>query len=376
MGRRDGRNSGEARPLDGMAKPRARGVGRLKLTLAGFTFPLPEHCLIITEAGVNHNGDVGLALALVDAAADAGADAVKFQTFRTEALVTARAEKAAYQVDNTGEGGSQMAMLQRLELSPEDHVVIQQRCAERGITFLSTPFDEGSADLLAELGVPAFKLSSGDLTNLPFLRHVAKIGRPMIVSTGMADLAEVEAAVREIEATGLREIVLLHCVSNYPAPVEEVNLRAMDTMASAFGYPVGYSDHTLGDEVSIAAAARGARVIEKHFTLDRELPGPDHRASLEPAEIAQLVRSIRNVEAALGDGQKRPTPSEMSTARVARKSLVAGRAIAAGEVLAEADVAIRRPADGLPPRLITFVVGRRARRDLAAGDPITLAELD
>ena len=254
--------------------------------------------MIIAEAGVNHCGSLRRALDMVDAASDAGADAVKFQTFSADRLVTMQARKARYQGDD---GETQHAMLKGLELSREDHEAIMGRCAARGITFLSSPFDEDSADLLEDMGVGLFKVGSGELTNLPLLQHVARKGRPMIVSTGMADLGEVEAAVVAIREAGDPPVTLMHCVSCYPAHADEVNLRAMETMRDAFGLPVGYSDHTVGSEACLAAVALGAVVIEKHFTLDNTLPGPDHRASAEPGEFAVLVASIRKVEAMRGD---------------------------------------------------------------------------
>ncbi len=324
-------------------------------------------CFIIAEAGVNHNGELALALALVDAAAESGADAVKFQTFDAARLVTESAPKADYQVETTGASESQYEMLKRLELSIDDHRALMRRCDERGVLFLSTPFDEESADLLAELGVAAFKTPSGELTNIPFLRHVARYGKPMIVSTGMATLAEVEAAVDGIRSVREGGLALLHCVSAYPAEAAGVNLRAMDTLARAFAVPTGYSDHTNGLEIALASVAMGACVLEKHYTLDRNLPGPDHRASLEPNDLTALVRGIRSIEAAFGDGQKRPTLGEASTARAARKSLVLARDVAAGEMLTDAHVLLKRPGTGLPPSDRARIVGRAARVAIVAG---------
>jgi sialic acid synthase SpsE len=258
-------------------------------------------------------------------------------------------------------------MLRALQLSLDDHRALIERCARRGIVFLSTPFDEESADLLASLGVPAFKTPSGELTNLPYLAHVAGLGKPVIASTGMATLTEVESAVATLTAHGCRELALLHCVSNYPAAPADVNLRAIDTLAATFGLPAGYSDHTDGLPIALAAAARGAAVIEKHVTMDRSLPGPDHRASLEPAELERLVREVRAIESALGDGRKEPAASERDTAAVARKSLVTVRDIAAGERLTESSVAAKRPGTGLAPGLRDRVIGRRARVAIAAG---------
>jgi N-acetylneuraminate synthase len=333
-------------------------------------------CYIIAEAGVNHNGDLGLARRLIDAAHGAGADAVKFQTFKAERLVTASAPKAEYQREHTARDESQLDMLRKLELSEPAHRELLAYSSARGIQFLSTPFEETSADFLQALGVPAFKLPSGELTNLPLLGHVARMGRPMLVSTGMADLHEVEAAVACIRQHGNPPLILLHCVSNYPASASDANLRAMATMAAACGVPVGYSDHTEGNEVALAAVALGACVIEKHLTLDRTLPGPDHQASLEPAEFAAAVRAIRRVEGALGHGRKEPAPSEAGIAAVARKSIVTTRALPAGTRLTAADVALRRPGTGLPPAALPDIVGRVVRVPLAAGAVVQRADLE
>jgi len=331
---------------------------------------------VIAEAGVNHNGDPALARALVDAAADSGADAVKFQTFRTAALTSRAAPKAEYQIATTGGGESQSEMLARLELGVETLTALQAHAAMRGLVFFSTPFDEGSADTLGALGVPLFKVASGEITNLPLLRHVATKGQPIILSTGMSTLDEVDAALAAIRGVADVSVALLHCVSAYPAPVGDVNLRAMDTLRERFGCPVGLSDHTLGLEVAFAAVARGAVIVEKHLTLDKALAGPDHRASLEPGEMAALVRGIRNVEAALGDGEKRPMPSELDTRRVARKSLVAARPIRAGERLAKESIVIKRPGTGVSPAELDRALGRRVRRDLAADDVIDWTALE
>jgi N-acetylneuraminate synthase len=326
---------------------------------------------VIAEAGVNHNGDAALAAGLVDVAADAGADAIKFQTFRARQLASPSAAKAAYQQRTTDPHESQLAMLERLELGPGHHQALLARCRERGILFLSSAFEEESADLLEQLGVAAFKIPSGEITNLPFLAHVARKGRPVIMSTGMATLDEVRTAVGQIRAAGDPPLALLHCVSNYPADPATSNLRAMPTLAQEFGVPVGFSDHTEGIDIALAAVAVGACIIEKHFTLDRRLPGPDHRASLEPAELAQLVAGIRRVESALGDGRKAPVPSEEPVARVARKSVIATMDIPAGAMLSRDMVAIRRPGTGLPPSALGAVIGGRARIAIAAGTPIT-----
>lgn len=337
--------------------------------------PWTDDVFVIAEAGVNHNGDLQMAFDLIDVAVEAGADAVKFQTFRADALVTQDAPKAAYQKATTDAGESQHAMLRRLELSHDDHRALLQRCAERDIRFMSTPFDLESAQFLDELGVSIFKISSGDLTNLPFLEQVAKLGHPMIISTGMAWLAEVDHAVRALEDAGVAELAILHCVSQYPAAFEDSNLRAMTTLGAAFGHAIGYSDHTPGIALPIAATAMGARIIEKHFTLDRDLPGPDHRASLEPDELAAMISGIRQTEVALGDGRKRPAASEIDTANVARKSIVAARDIAEGETLSDDALVMRRPGTGLEPRLVSLVRGRTATRPIAAGSLIELEML-
>ena len=324
-----------------------------------------ERCFVIGEIGVNHNGDVDMARRLIDVAVSAGADAVKFQTFRAEALTTRSAAKAAYQVRNEKRADeSQLEMLRRLEFPAASLAACRDHCTASGIAFLSTPFDEESAALLADLDVAGFKVSSGDLTNLPFLESLSAYGRPIIVSTGMGSMTEVAAAV---DAVGDRAaLALLHCVSNYPAVPEDCNLNAIPAMAKAFGLDVGWSDHTLGAVTSVAAIALGAKIIEKHFTLDRELPGPDHKASLEPEAFAAFVTSLREAEAALGDGVKKRRPSEVDTASVARKSLVAARFIPEGSTIEADMIARKRPGIGLSPSLASAFVGRRAGRDVEA----------
>ncbi len=333
-------------------------------------------CLIIAEAGVNHNGSLDMALRLVDAAAEAGADVVKFQTFKSEEVISPAAPKAEYQKQTTGSEESQLEMVRKLELSADSFATLNDHCSKRGVVFMSTPFDFGSVDLLQRLDVPAFKIPSGEVTNLPFLSYIAKQGRPIILSTGMANLAEVEVAVQTLRRSGTTDLVLLHCVSNYPSQPASVNLRAMHTLAEHFGVPTGYSDHTEGTVIPLAAAALGACVIEKHFTLDRTLPGPDHRASLEPAELAAMVRGIRVVEAALGDGRKVPADEELNTAAVARRSLVAACDLAAGTVLSESTVVIRRPGTGLPPSALPQVLGRRLREAVSAGALLSMEMMD
>lgn len=328
--------------------------------------------LIIAEAGVNHNGDMELAKSLVDAAADAGADFVKFQTFSADRQVTRTARKADYQQRAAEKDESQHAMLRRLELTPPMHEALIARCADRGIGFLSTGFDIESVELLLRLGLERFKIPSGEITNLPYLRHIGALGKKVILSTGMATLGEVEAAIDVLEAAGTARanITVLHCTTEYPTQMDEVNLRAMQTMHAAFGVPVGYSDHTLGIEVAIAAVAMGACIIEKHLTLDRRLPGPDHKASLEPHELAAMVSAIRNVEIAFGDGIKRLTPSEAGNKAVARKSLVAACAIKAGEMFSAQNLAAKRPGTGVSPMRWDEIIGRRAPRDFAPDELI------
>jgi len=324
-------------------------------------------CFVIAEAGVNHNGDLDMALQLVDVAAAAGADAVKFQTFSADTLVAPSAPQFPYTLGR-GEGSvSQHEMLRRLELPHDWHDPLRARCETAGLLFLSTPFHESDADWLLAFGVPALKIPSGEVTNLPFLRHVAAMGVPIIASTGMATLAEVDEMVSTIRDAGAPPLVLLHCVSDYPANPTDANLRAMHTMRQAFQLPVGFSDHTDGIDISLAAVALGADVIEKHFTLDRTLPGPDHRASLAPAELSALVAGIRRVESALGTGVKQPAAVELATRTCVRKSLVVARPLAEGAIVASDDLATRRPGDGLSPDTARWIVGRRLRRAVTAG---------
>lgn len=334
-----------------------------------------QPCFIIAEAGVNHNGNWRRACDLVDAAQAAGADAVKFQTWVTERLVLPEAILANYQKRNVAGAGSQFELLKALELSGQDFRRISAYAKKRGLLFLSTPDEESSADFLEKLGVPLFKIGSGEVTNLPYLRYLARKGRPLILSTGMSTLGEVEAALEAIEQEGNPPLALLHCVSNYPAAPSACNLAAMGTLRSAFGRPVGWSDHTLGHDVAIAAVALGACLLEKHLTLDTGLEGPDHRASLDPAQFAAMVRAVRDVESALGDGRKRPTPSELETKRVVQKSLVTARAIRKGETLEPSALALRRTSGGLPPSALPLVVGRRARRQLPPWTVVTLEAL-
>jgi N-acetylneuraminate synthase len=325
-------------------------------------------CFVIAEAGVNHNGDAALAHRLVDVAADAGADAVKFQTFDPEKLVAPRARKAEYQSQRTGADESQLDMLGRLVLTRADFVALASHAAERSIQFLSTAFDETSADFLEELGVAAFKLPSGELTNHAFLAHLARKGRPLLVSTGMSTMTEVEAAVRVVHCNGDPPLALFHCVTSYPAAPADCNLGAMETMRRAFGVPVGWSDHTLGLSVSVASVALGAELLEKHFTLDREMPGPDHAASLEPNELKSLVRALRDVEAARGSGAKVPTVGELANATAARRSLHARRDLPSGHVIGNDDLVALRPGNGFPPYDYTHLLGRVVRVPLREGE--------
>jgi len=331
-----------------------------------------QPCYVIAEAGVNHNGDVRRARALVEAAAAVGADAVKFQTWITTKLLSPDAPLAAYQERNLGQAQSQFDMLQSLELPYEAHYELKTLAESLGLDFLSTPDEEDSADFLETLGLVAFKVGSAEITNADFLGHVARKGRPLIVSTGMATLLEVERAVRVLEAAGNRQIVLLHCVSNYPCRPEECNLKAMDTLRGAFAYPVGFSDHSPGHAVTVAAVARGAVVIEKHLTLDNALPGPDHAASLDPAAFASMVDAIRSAERSLGHGRKEPTASEIAHRPVMRKRWVAARDLAAGATLARADLVLRRGRpEGFDPAEISRIVGRTLARSVAQWETLT-----
>ncbi len=357
--------------------------------------PAGDACLIIAEAGVNHGGSTDMAVALVEAAAAAGADAVKFQSYRTELLVRDDAPQAEYQ-RRSAPAASQADMLRALELSPDAHRTVAARCEELGLEFLSTPFDPPSLDLLLEIGVPRLKVGSGELTNGPMLLRMARTGLPMIVSTGMATLDEVADAITVLalgrhnaegvptgklladarsailadpQAAG--DVTLLHCTSNYPAPASSVNLRAMDTLAEHFGLPVGYSDHTEGIAVAVAAVARGAVLIEKHLTLDRDLPGPDHAASLDPERFSELVSAVRTAESALGRAEKGPDDVELDVRRVARRSLVAARDLDPQRLLTDGDLIALRPEDGLPPAAAWDWLGRRPARSYRAGEPFT-----
>ncbi|MES2659795.1 MAG: N-acetylneuraminate synthase [Verrucomicrobiota bacterium] len=334
---------------------------------------MDKSCYIIAEAGVNHNGSLELARKLIDAAVEAGADAVKFQTFKADKLVTKTAAKADYQKSSDNAGESQHQMIRKLELSADDHLELVEYCNTRDIQFLSTAFDSESAEFLQGLSLPFAKIPSGEITNLPHLRQTAKAACPIILSTGMANLGEVEAAVNVLvnAGTSRANITILQCHTDYPTRFEDANLKAMQTLAAAFpGTKVGYSDHTLGIEAPIAAVAMGATLVEKHFTLDRTLPGPDHAASLEPAELKSMVQSIRNVELALGHGRKEPSASELKILPIARKSIVALRPIQQGGKFSEDNLCVKRPGSGISPMRWDELIGRPSNRDYVADELI------
>lgn len=337
-------------------------------TIAGREIGPGKPPFVIAEVGVNHDGDPALAARLVDAAVDAGADAVKFQAFDAGSLATVGAERAAYQRTRGDASGTstQLEMLRRLELPASAWADLAAYTRERGATFLATPFDERHLAILDDIGVPAVKVGSGDLTNLILLRAIGRLGRPVILSTGMATVDEVARSRNEVLAAGSGAVAVLHCASVYPAPIEDVNLRAMDALRERFGDPVGFSDHTIGRTATLAAVARGAAIIEKHITLDRGMEGPDHAASMEPADFAELVDEIHAVASALGDGVKGPRESEREIMRVARRSLVTTRALRSGHVLEPGDLTAKRPGTGISPMEIDAVLGRRVRNDLDA----------
>lgn len=327
---------------------------------------------IIAEAGVNHNGSLDLAKKLVDVAVDAGADAVKFQTFKAGKLVSRGAQKADYQKKTTSVDEFQYEMIKKLELDENAHRELIRHCNEKKIMFLSTPFDHDSIDLLNSFGMPIFKIPSGEITNLPYLRHIGRLGKEVILSTGMADLGEIEDALDALMQAGVskEKITVLHATTEYPCPLEEVNLRAMQTIHDAFGVRVGYSDHTQGIEVPIAAVAMGACVIEKHFTLDRAMEGPDHKASLAPNELKVMVQAIRHIGQALGDGIKKPSKSETKNIAIARKSIVAARPIKIGEPFCADNITIKRPGNGISPMRWDELIGQVAQRDYQSDDLI------
>jgi N,N'-diacetyllegionaminate synthase len=328
--------------------------------------------LIIAEAGVNHNGSIDRAKKLVDVAYEAGADFVKFQTFKAKTVVTRTADKAEYQKESTGAAESQFEMIKKLELNRTAHLELIQHCGKRDIRFLSTAFDHDSIDLLAELNIPFYKIPSGEITNLPYLRHVGRMGKPIIMSTGLSTLEEVRVAMEILLTAGLQkeDLTILHCNTEYPTPMADVNLRAMLTIRDELGVNVGYSDHTLGIEVPIAAVALGASVIEKHFTLDRTLPGPDHAASLEPDELKAMVAAIRNIEKAIGDRVKKPSPSEMKNMSIARRSIVAKKPISKGELFSEKNLTVKRPGTGISPMEWDTYIGKLSDREYQADELI------
>ena len=327
---------------------------------------------IIAEAGVNHNGDIDLAKKLVDKASEVGADAIKFQSFRAEKLVTRNAKKAEYQENTTDKEESQFEMIKKLELGYEEHQRLINHCRSKGIMFLSSPFDLESIDLLNDLGLEIFKIPSGEITNLPYLRKIGRLGKKVILSSGMSTLGDIEKALEILRNNGSTDITVLHCNTEYPTPIIDVNLLAMNTIREAFKVKVGYSDHTLGIEVPIAAVALGATIIEKHFTLDKTMEGPDHKASLEPREFKEMVRCIRNIELALGDGIKRITESERKNVNIARKSIVTSRDINKGETFTEANLVIKRPGNGICPMRWDEIIGRVAIRDFREDEMIEI----
>ena len=331
-----------------------------------------EHTLIIAEAGVNHNGRLDLALKLCDEAKKAGADVVKFQTWKTEKIITRNVAQADYQTENTGKQESQFDMLKRLELSYDDFKKIKEYCDKIGIKFASTGDEEESFDFLVKLGIPFIKISSGEVTNIPFLRKMGRTKLPVIISSGMATISDIDIALRTLKDAGATEITLLHCTTNYPCPMEEVNLKAMLTLKDAFKIPVGYSDHTKGIEVPVAAVAMGATVIEKHFTLDSNMEGPDHLASTEPAEFKKMVDSIRNIEKALGTGEKKPQKSEVDISKVVTKRCVAARTIKTGDSFSEENICVKRNDKGLPAKYWDLIIGKQASKDYEVDEAVEL----
>ena len=331
-----------------------------------------SHTLIIAEAGVNHNGKLDLALKLCDAAKEAGADVVKFQTWKTEKIITRTVSQADYQTENTGKTESQFDMLKRLELSYDDFRKIKAHCDKIGIQFASTADEEESLDFLISLGIPFIKIGSGEITNIPYLRIMGSKKLPIIISSGMSTLAEVDVALAELRNAGATDIILLHCTTNYPCPMQDVNLKAMLTLKEAFKIPVGYSDHTEGIEVPVAAVAMGAKVIEKHFTLDRNMEGPDHLASTEPAEFKKMVDLIRNIEKALGTGEKLPTKSEIDISKVVLKRCVASKKIKTGEIFNEKNLTVKRNDKGLPAKYWDLLIGKKATKEYEIDEAVEL----
>lgn len=322
-----------------------------------------KEIFIIAEAGVNHNGNFRYAKELIDVARESGVNAIKFQTFKPEEMVSQNAKKADYQNETTGNRESQLDMLRKLELTYDEFIELKEHCDKTGIMFLSTPFDNDSIDFLNHIGVPIWKIPSGEITNIPYLIKIAQMKKPIIMSTGICELKEIDFAIKLLIDNGAKDITLLHCNTEYPTPMEDVNLKAMLTLSNTFRLPVGYSDHTLGIEVPIAAAALGACVIEKHFTLDKNLEGPDHKASLDPEELREMVTAIRNIEAALGNELKKPTESELKNKDIVRKSIVARHKINAGEVFTEENITVKRPGNGISPAKWFDILGQKAKWD-------------
>ena len=331
---------------------------------------------VIAEAGVNHNGNVDTALKMIEMAKECGCDCIKFQTYKTENLVTKTAPKAQYQVQNTKNNDSQFSMLKELELSYSDFFALKKYCDEVGIDFMSTPFDKESVELLEKLDVKSYKISSGDVTNKPLLEYIASKNKPIIVSTGMCTLDEVEEAVDWIEQVGNKSISLLHCTSNYPTPIEEVNMKAMLTLGRKFPYAIGYSDHTKGILIPAMAVAMGAKIIEKHFTLDKNMDGPDHQASLDVTELKEMVGTIRTIELAMGNGVKVPALSELSTRNVARKSIVLKKDMKRGDVITSDDLEIKRPGNGIAPKYMEQLLGKVLKRDIQADELLRYEDME
>jgi len=346
-----------------------------KIKIDGRLIGEGEPCFIVAEAGVNHNGDINLAKKLIDAAKDAGSDAVKFQAFKAERTVTKYAEKAEYQKETTGPNKPQYDMIRKLELKDEEFRELFNYAKKNNIIFLSSAFDKESVDFLDDLGVPAFKVASGEITNFPLLEYIAEKRKPIILSTGMSTLGEIEDALKVIRENGIEDIVLLHCVTSYPAKIEDANLRVIETLRQAFGLPIGFSDHTLGITAPIVAATLGAALIEKHFTVDKSLPGPDHKASLEPDELKEMIRAIRDVEKALGDEIKKLTREEERIKKVVRRSIVAKVNIPKGVVITEDMLDIKRPGTGIEPKYLNMVIGKKAKKDIKPDELITFEKL-
>ena len=333
---------------------------------------MSKKVFVIAEAGVNHNGDIRIARQLVDAAVEANVDAVKFQTFIGEKFISSNAEKAAYQKETVGEAGSQLDMIKKLELSQGDFLMLKEYCEKKKIKFMSTAFDIDSAVFLNDIGMDVFKIPSGEITNFPLLKTIGQFQKKVIMSTGMSELSEIKTAVDILKRYGTEDISILHCNTQYPTPMEDANLKAMQQLKNELRLPVGYSDHTIGIEVPIAAVALGAEIIEKHFTLDRDMEGPDHKASLEPDELRKMVEGIRNIEKALGDGIKRVSPSERENLHIVRKSIVASKLIKRGDTFTEDNVTVKRPGNGISPMRWDEIIGKKAVRNFEEDELIEI----